>query len=411
MTSRRLLRSARPLLLVSACAFLAFVAAAALAGATGVRLRSIGGDPAAGTARAVVVEQGALVHTAVMYPEDREGRVTPGDARQQAAHVLANLERALVPAGAGLNTLVRLHVYVADPAVTPAVDALLAATFGGRDLRPSVTVVESGMPRRGILVAMDATAAAAPAGAPGRAIRLAAADLPQRTARASHAAIQPAGPFVAVSGRAAPGEFEGAIRETLQQLRQDLDGAGLTFAHVVQVKSFIAEMGRAQRLEEIVAAAFDDGRVPPQVTVEWRQDATPAEIELVATAPDRGGARRRVEHVEPIAGRYSRVARVHGGLPVFVSGLYGESADPVAQVEQMFAELQRILAAAGSDVRHLVKATYYVSDKGADDRINTIRPTVYDPERPPAASKLFVRGTGRPGKGSTFDMIAVTAAP
>jgi hypothetical protein len=59
-------------------------------------------------------------------------------------------------------------------------------------------------------------------------------------------------------------------------------------------------------------------------------------------------------------------------------------------------------------VRHLVKATYYVADKAADDRINALRPTIYDPEHPPAASKLTVRGTGRTGKASTFDMIAVT---
>jgi hypothetical protein len=55
-----------------------------------------------------------------------------------------------------------------------------------------------------------------------------------------------------------------------------------------------------------------------------------------------------------------------------------------------------------------VKATYYVSDTAADRAINDIRPTLFDAERPPAASKISVRGTGRPGKGSTFDMIAVT---
>ena len=63
---------------------------------------------------------------------------------------------------------------------------------------------------------------------------------------------------------------------------------------------------------------------------------------------------------------------------------------------------------AGSDMAHLVKATYYVADQLADEEINAIRPTLYDPRRPPAASKLSVRGTGRKGKASTFDMIAVT---
>ena len=257
---------------------------------------------------------------------------------------------------------------------------------------------------------MDAIAATAWTPEPGGARRLAAAGLPQRTARASHAAIQPAGPFVIVSGRAAPGEFDPAVRETMAQLRGDLESVGLTFDDVVQIKSFLGDMRSARQLETVVAESFPGGRVPPQVVTEWRQNAAPAEIELVATAPRTGATRMHVEHFEPIAGRYSRVARANAGRPVFVSGLHGASADPAAQVGEMFGELQRVLQEAGSDIRHLVKATYYVSDNAADDRINAIRPTIYDPQHPPAASKLFVRGTARPGKASTFDMIAVTTA-
>jgi enamine deaminase RidA (YjgF/YER057c/UK114 family) len=375
----------------------------------GVRLRSIQGDRATGVSRAVVVEEGALVHTALMFPEDREGRLVGGaDATAQAARVLANIELALKAARTTLEHLVRLHVYVADSSVTPRIDRLLADRFGGRKVQPAVTFVETAMPRAGTLVAMDAIAATAWATAPAAATHVIVAALPRRTGRASHAAVQPAGPFVIVSGRAARGDFEAAIRETLAQLRGDLETAGSTFDQVVQIKSFLGEMRNARQLEEIIAGSFAGSRVPPQVVTEWRQDSVPAEIELVATVRRAGDSGRRVDHVEPIAGRYSRIARVNGGQPIFLSGLYGASADPVAQVGEMFAELQRVLQEAGSDIRHLVKATYYVSDKSADDRINAIRPTIYDPERPPAASKLSVRGTGRAGRASTFDMIAVT---
>ena len=377
----------------------------------GVRLRSISADPATGVARAVVVEEGALVHTALMFPEDQEGRLQGGaDAAAQGARVLANIELALQQARTTLGHLVRLHVYVADPSVTVRIDRLLAERFGGRETQPAVTFVETEMPRAGALVAMDAIAATAWTATPGAARRLTAAALPQRTGGASHAAVQPAGPFVIVSGRAAPGDFEPAIRETLTQLRGDLETVGLTFDHVVQIKSFLGDMRRAQRLEDIVASSFGGSRVPPQVVTEWRQESVPAEIELVATARRTSDSRRRVEHFEAIGGRYSRIARVNDGQPVFVSGLYGGSADPVAQVGEMFAELQRVLQEAGSDIRHLVKATYYVSDPAADSRINAIRPTIYEAERPPAASKLSVRGTGRAGRASTFDMIAVTTA-
>ena len=375
------------------------------------RLRTIAGDPATGIARAVVVEAGALVHTALMFPEDQEGRLQGGaDAGAQAARVLANIELALREARTTLDHLVRLHIYVAGPSVTPRIDRFLAERFGGRKSQPAVTLVEAEMPRAGVLVAMDAVAATSLAGTPGVVGRLTSAALPRRTARASHAAVQPAGPFVIVSGRAAPGEFEVAIRQTLTQLGGDLATAGLTLEHVVLVKSFLGDMRRARRLEEIVASTFGESSVPPQVVTEWRQDNLPAEIELVAAAPRAGDATSGVEHLEPIDGRYSRIARANSGQPIFLSGLYGPAADPVAQVGEMFAELQRVLQEAGSDLRHLVKATYYVADTAADARINTIRPTVYDVKRPPAASKLAVRGTGRPGRASTFDMIAVTTA-
>jgi enamine deaminase RidA (YjgF/YER057c/UK114 family) len=121
------------------------------------------------------------------------------------------------------------------------------------------------------------------------------------------------------------------------------------------------------------------------------------------------GTGERLSMVEPIASRFSRVARVFAGRPIFVSGLVGASPDPAAQVRQIFDELRRLLEETGSDMRHLAKATYYVSDKVADAEINAVRPTIFDAARPPAASKISVQGTGRPGKGAVIDMIAVTA--
>jgi enamine deaminase RidA (YjgF/YER057c/UK114 family) len=110
----------------------------------------------------------------------------------------------------------------------------------------------------------------------------------------------------------------------------------------------------------------------------------------------------------PAASAARRASRVNSGRTIFTSGLYGTSDNPLEQVREMFTELRQLVKEAGSDMAHLVKATYYVADKGADQEINAIRPTLYDPRRPPAASKLTVRGTGRKGKASTFDMIAVT---
>jgi enamine deaminase RidA (YjgF/YER057c/UK114 family) len=438
MSSRsagRRLHSEPRRLVTAALALVAVLAAPGSSAAQDVRLRAIGTDDAArGTARAVVVENGALVHTALLLSEDAEGRLQgEGDSQRQATRVLENLQTALRAARTSVDHLVRLHVYLTDASVTPVIERLLAKRFAGGH-KPAVTFVETAPVRKGVLVAMDAIAATASRGNQARPERHVVHGLARQARNGAHVAVQPPGPFVVVSGRAAQGAFEAGIAGTMEQLRADLEGVGLSFDHVVQIKSFIGDISRAEQLRDIVAGYFDR-TAPPQVVTEFLGAGAPAEIELIAAMPrpepgDAQGRTRlrppsgsgapgaspsptavesRVTYIEPILSRYSRVAVVRGGRPVFISGLSGPSSDPVIQVTEMFEQLRRLLEAAGSDLKHLVKATYYVSDKGADERINTIRPTLYDPQRPPAASKITVRGTGRPGKGSTLDMIAVTA--
>jgi enamine deaminase RidA (YjgF/YER057c/UK114 family) len=107
---------------------------------------------------------------------------------------------------------------------------------------------------------------------------------------------------------------------------------------------------------------------------------------------------------------FSRVARTYGTSLIFVSGLYGTSSRTGAEeVSQIFATLERLLKPAGGNLRNLAKATYYVSTEEASTKLNELRPNYYDPQRPPAASKAMVRGTGIRDKTLTVDMIAVPA--
>jgi enamine deaminase RidA (YjgF/YER057c/UK114 family) len=410
-------------MLLSVALGLATTAPAALA--QDVALRRVALDAHATSSDAIVVERGALVHTAQFVAEDADGRVS-GDVREQTGRVLDQLEAALDAVESSLHWIARLHVYVHDASAVPVIEQIVAARRGTAVL-PPMTVVESAPVRDGVLVAMDAIAAVRSDAATRRVVVPA---LPPQSAAGAHVAVQTAGSFVVVSGRAAQGDFEAGVRGTLEQLHADLEGVSLTWDDVVQIKSFVGDVTRAGDLRELVARQFT-APAPPQVVTEWLDAGAPAEIELIAVgrredtdgrsggptspAPTSSGlataSQQRVTYVEPIASRFSRVTVVHGGRPVFVGGLFGGSDDPVAQVDEVFDRLARVLEQAGSDMRHLVKATYYVSDTDADARINTIRPGIYDAERPPAASKISVRGTGRPGRGSTLDMLAVTAEP
>lgn len=371
-----------------------------------VALRDVRSNFRPGTAGAVVVEQGALVHTALMLPVDEKNRIVSPETRAQAEATLDHIAKILKEAATDLDHLVRLHVYAVNADVVGEVEKLLEERFSGTR-QPAVTFVETTMPRDGVQVMLDAIAAVSSSGS--RDPKLLTVDgLPLSQPRASHAAIQPEGPWVSISGRAAPGEFGDAIRDTMEQLRQDLAGMGLGLEDAVQIKSFLRDMPRMQEAEKIIGEFFPDGKVPPLVFTEWRQTSFPAEIELIAAAHQEPGKDyNRLEFSEAMS-RFSRLVRVNGGRPIFTSGLYGPSDDPREQVGEIFSTLQELLEASGSDMRHLVKATYYISGNEANSEINRIRPTLYDPQRAPAASKLTVGGTGRHGKGSTLDMIAIT---
>jgi enamine deaminase RidA (YjgF/YER057c/UK114 family) len=107
---------------------------------------------------------------------------------------------------------------------------------------------------------------------------------------------------------------------------------------------------------------------------------------------------------------YCRYARIPGDTQIYISGCFGaEGTDDTTQVAAVFQQLQDRLAAAGSDLKHMAKATYYVSNDTASTAVNEIRPTLYDPQHPPAASKALVHGVGLPGRTFNLDMIAAPA--
>ncbi len=54
----------------------------------------------------------------------------------------------------------------------------------------------------------------------------------------------------------------------------------------------------------------------------------------------------------------------------------------------------------------MVKATYYVTDNASSRLLGTIREELYNPRRPPAASKALVKGVGKNGHSLMLDMIA-----
>ncbi|MBI3866487.1 MAG: RidA family protein [Planctomycetia bacterium] len=378
-----------------------------LAHAAETEIRFVAPNDAEGSSGAVIVPDLPLAHTGQFLPLDAKGNlVGAGDAAVQVDAVLSQVDAALKTVDSGEKpVIVKLHVIAADLAAAGKVREALAKRFAG-DQKPAVSCVVGRLRAPGALVALDAVAVLSS--------KVNARGVPAKSlARAAPVAVLSPGPKVYVSGQAEKGsDVAEMTRNTLNSLEATLKHLGLGLKDIVQVKSFVGPFETVPQAEaEIVKFFAGRSPIPPLVFVEWTT-APSIEIELIASAA--GAARDQSDTVEFITPPgmssspvFSRVARMSAGPSIYISGLYGKTANNGAtEVREIFGELKDVLGKTGSDLRHLVKATYYVSTNEASTKLGEIRPEYYDPKRPPAASKAPVTSTGRDGRTITIDMIA-----
>ncbi len=373
----------------------------------------------AGMSQAVIVQGMPLVHTRQLLPLDREGKlVGEGSPDAQIENVLANLEAVLVDSGSGMDRLVRVNVYALSTGVVSSFREHLAKRLGP-NVRPAITSVLTPLPHRKALVGADAVAGAGDSLGAGRgSLDPAQAVVLRRCAavagdgRCADAAVLPRGGVAYLSGQPDQGSLtESAAARSMSGLMRTLGYLKLAPKDVVQVKVFLRPMTSSKDVLREVQKCFPGQITPPVVFVEWLA-AVPVEIELIARLPVSGKPVRQVEYFTPPEVRpsntFSKVALLQTDRAIYLSGLYArQPSRGEPQGLDVFGQLQEVLEKVGSDMRHLVKGTYYVSDDDAARWVDRCRPRFYDPTCPPAASKLMVHGVGMSGRTMTIDMIAV----
>lgn len=389
--------------------------------AAGGRVNLLDAPRDGGVSSATVVEDLPLAHTAQLLPLDREGKlVGPENTAAQTAQVLKSVDAALSAADSSLELAVKLNLYVSDESFVDDVKRVLAQTFRG-EIRPAASWVITHLPQAGARVAADAIGivdqrAGEQKQAPS-VVSLHRSELLAGRGRSAHSAVLPAGVRIYIAGQAEPGDLKTATHKTLESLRATLKFLGRSDRDIVELKAFVTPMTGAAEVEQVVAEFFGENLAPPLALVEWESNL-PIEIELVAFGGEAkagpGSQASVIDFLTPpgmtASPVFSRVARIHGGPTIYVGGLYGiNSTSGAEQVEEIFTTLADILKQTDGDLRHLVKATYYVADDEASLALNELRPKYYDPARPPAASKAQVRAVGRSGKTITLDMIAAPA--
>jgi enamine deaminase RidA (YjgF/YER057c/UK114 family) len=377
-------------------------------------LRRYGVEPATGGAKAVLVSGYDLIHLTQLLPLDASGQlVGAGDAARQLQQLSANLRQAVEQCGSDMGRLVKLNVYVANSTVADGIRDRFQRLDADAP-RPAMSLVVTPLPHPEAMIAVDAVVAARSADATEVRRMGKASDV---GGRLDHVAVvMPHGNRVYISGQAERGDgtLADATRQTLASLGRTLDFLGLRKSDVIQVKSFLTPMSGIEEVEQEMVRFFGAGQVPAVAVVEW-ESTLPIEIELVVSAHHTARGLDPHEVIEfltppgmtasPI---YSRVARVVGPSSIYTTGIFAEGKDLSGEEEvtSAFEQLKAILEETGSDLQHLAKATYYVANNETSDELNRLRPNYYHPERPPAASKAMIAGTGRDGVWMTIDLIA-----
>lgn len=109
-------------------------------------------------------------------------------------------------------------------------------------------------------------------------------------------------------------------------------------------------------------AFFPDGLTPPAVFVKWLA-SLPVEIEMVAQLPPSDEPREPVVYFDPPE-QHLQPGCFDGAVrQIYIAGLYaGKPSWGEQQANLLFGHLDEVPTKTGSDMRHLVKATYYTSD-------------------------------------------------
>jgi enamine deaminase RidA (YjgF/YER057c/UK114 family) len=354
---------------------------------------------------AVVVAASELVHTTQILPDAMAGQAKNPPLDQQIVQVFQRLDALLSAAGTGRTKLVKLNLYVASAAVVDPVRAYLTNWAGEGNL-PAVSWVETPLPLPGAQVGLDAICAVQR----DQPTDLPTLGPPPTGTPTAPWCILPRGDVIYISGQAEPGDLATATRGTLDSLDRTLQHLKLDRSRIIQLKCFLEPMTQVETVNQALRQFFGEATMPPVVHVQWSGGTYPIEIEMIAHAPAEASTETVTYQWLPwltVSPIYCRLARIHGDQRIYTAGLYSTvDGNGETQVRDIFQTLEQILTRTNSDLRHMAKATYYVSENDSSGQLNVIRPMIYDPKRPPAASKAMVQGVGKAARGITMDMIA-----
>ena len=207
-----------------------------------------------------------------------------------------------------------------------------------------------------------------------------------------------AGDFLYVSGQGArlpdgtyPATADGQVRQTLENIKQIVEAAGLTMGHVVYAQVYLLDLGALEAVDRVWPEYF--GKAPPAravLGVARMPVETPVEITVVAC---RDLARRKIISPPGRLWRGPVAPGVMAGDRLYLSGVYGsDGADPAGQVQSALDQMRDVLAAAGLDFRHVVFINPYLTSAMPMEVMNRVYAKHFEFGNTPARATFRVAG-------------------
>jgi len=207
-----------------------------------------------------------------------------------------------------------------------------------------------------------------------------------------------AGDFLYVSGQGArrpdntyPSTAEGQVRQTLENVKQIVEAAGLTMAHVVYCQIYLLDLAALEAVDRVWPEYFP--KAPPAravLGVARMPVETPVEIMVVAF---RDLARRRLVLPPGWRSEAPVTAGVMAGDRLYMSGVLGRGpADPAEQVQAALDQMRDILTAAGLDFRHVVFVNPYLTTAMPMEVMNRVYAKHFEFGNTPARATFRVAG-------------------
>lgn len=305
---------------------------------------------------------GRFVVLSSVLPLDDGGRVVAGGIREQTRRALEQLGDAARRAGVSLERAAAVHVYLREAADFAGMNEAYAPFFPVDP--PTRTTIVGEVADPAARIAISATVVAD--GAPREVVHPAAW---KRSVHPYSFAIR-SGDTLFLSGlvsrrgsdgRAIDGDVGVQTRAILDNARDLLAAAGLSFADVVSARVFITAPEAFAPMNAAYEAAFAGMRPPARATVVAPLMLSSLEVEITFVAV--GDAGRVV--VGP-AGALPFSPAIAAGDRLFVSGMLGNSAgarvDTATQTREIVARIGTTLEQGGCTWREVREALIYVTD-------------------------------------------------